>query len=181
VFCLFVCLFVCLFFNVKCHWVSTSLGWGLLESFLHLPRLFKDFRSMLDPFASVSARKVALSLQCPSLLWTIGVQSWLGSQFVTLTHLYRFHWVSELPFLIYLECVVFLPIYIHRQTCTHTHIYTHICIYMQYLHKRTQFSSPVPATKNKIGRAVVLHAFNTSTWEAEAGRFLSLRPAWSTE
>jgi major histocompatibility complex class I len=28
---------------------------------------------------------------------------------------------------------------------------------------------------------VVVHAFNPSTWEAEAGRFLSLRPAWSTE
>jgi hypothetical protein len=26
---------------------------------------------------------------------------------------------------------------------------------------------------------VVAHAFNPSTWEAEAGRFLSLRPAWS--
>jgi hypothetical protein len=25
------------------------------------------------------------------------------------------------------------------------------------------------------------HAFNPSTWEAEAGRFLSLRSAWSTE
>jgi hypothetical protein len=28
---------------------------------------------------------------------------------------------------------------------------------------------------------MVVHAFNSSTWEAEAGRFLSLRPAWSTE
>jgi hypothetical protein len=27
----------------------------------------------------------------------------------------------------------------------------------------------------------VAHAFNPSTWEAEAGEFLSLRPAWSTE
>ena len=25
------------------------------------------------------------------------------------------------------------------------------------------------------------HTFNPSTWEAEAGRFLSLRPVWSTE
>jgi hypothetical protein len=31
------------------------------------------------------------------------------------------------------------------------------------------------------GRAVVALAFNPSTWEAEAGRFLSSRPAWSTE
>jgi hypothetical protein len=28
---------------------------------------------------------------------------------------------------------------------------------------------------------VVAHAFNPSTWEAVAGGFLSLRPAWSTE
>jgi major histocompatibility complex class I len=36
----------------------------------------------------------------------------------------------------------------------------------------------------KISRVVVVvsvaHAFNPSTWEAEAGRFLSSRPAWST-
>jgi hypothetical protein len=30
-------------------------------------------------------------------------------------------------------------------------------------------------------QAVVAHAFNPSTREAEAGRFLSLRPAWSTK
>jgi hypothetical protein len=29
--------------------------------------------------------------------------------------------------------------------------------------------------------AVVVHAFNPSTWEAEASRFLSSRTAWSTE
>ena len=28
---------------------------------------------------------------------------------------------------------------------------------------------------------MVAKAFNPSTWEAEAGRFLSSRPAWSTE
>jgi hypothetical protein len=28
---------------------------------------------------------------------------------------------------------------------------------------------------------VVAHTFNPSTWEAEAGGFLSSRPAWSTE
>jgi hypothetical protein len=30
------------------------------------------------------------------------------------------------------------------------------------------------------GWALVAHTFNPSTWEAEAGGFLSLRPAWST-
>jgi hypothetical protein len=34
---------------------------------------------------------------------------------------------------------------------------------------------------NIFRRSVVAHAFNPSTWEAETGRFLSLRPAWSTE
>jgi hypothetical protein len=28
---------------------------------------------------------------------------------------------------------------------------------------------------------VVVHAFNPSTWKAEAGGFLSSRPAWSTK
>jgi len=28
---------------------------------------------------------------------------------------------------------------------------------------------------------MVAHAFNPSTWKAEAGGFLSLRPAWSTK
>jgi hypothetical protein len=37
--------------------------------------------------------------------------------------------------------------------------------------------------KKEKSQAVVAHAFNPnpSTWEAEAGRFLSSRPAWSTE
>jgi hypothetical protein len=32
-----------------------------------------------------------------------------------------------------------------------------------------------------VSWAVVAHTFNPSTWEAEAGGFLSWRPAWSTE
>jgi hypothetical protein len=35
--------------------------------------------------------------------------------------------------------------------------------------------------KNKIDWAVVAHVFNPSTWEVEAGGFLILRPAWTTE
>jgi hypothetical protein len=31
--------------------------------------------------------------------------------------------------------------------------------------------------KGKYSQAVVTHTFNPSTWEAEAGRFLSSRPA----
>jgi hypothetical protein len=30
-------------------------------------------------------------------------------------------------------------------------------------------------------RAVVVHAFNPSTWVADTGGFLGSRPAWSTE
>jgi hypothetical protein len=36
-------------------------------------------------------------------------------------------------------------------------------------------------SKLQVRRAVVMHAFNPSTWEAEAGRFLSLSQAWSTK
>ena len=35
--------------------------------------------------------------------------------------------------------------------------------------------------KRQTNQAVVVHTFNPSPWEAEAGRFLSSRPAWSTE
>jgi hypothetical protein len=35
--------------------------------------------------------------------------------------------------------------------------------------------------KVQDGWVVVAHAFNPSTWEAEAGGFLSSKPAWSTE
>jgi hypothetical protein len=35
--------------------------------------------------------------------------------------------------------------------------------------------------KNRSRAGVVAHAFDPSTWEEEAGEFLSSRPAWSTE
>jgi hypothetical protein len=44
-----------------------------------------------------------------------------------------------------------------------------------------QVPSLVFTLKKYLSQAVVAHAFNPSTWEAEAGRFLSLRPAWSTK
>jgi hypothetical protein len=35
--------------------------------------------------------------------------------------------------------------------------------------------------KKRMKPGVVAHAFNPSTWEAEAGEFLTSRPAWSTK
>jgi hypothetical protein len=35
--------------------------------------------------------------------------------------------------------------------------------------------------KHRESRAVVVHTFNPSTQEAEAGRFLSSGPAWPTK
>jgi hypothetical protein len=42
---------------------------------------------------------------------------------------------------------------------------------------------PLPSIhlKNNKGGTMVVHAFSPSTWEAEAGGFLSSRPAWFTE
>jgi hypothetical protein len=37
------------------------------------------------------------------------------------------------------------------------------------------------AVMSRIKPGMVAPAFNPSTWEAEAGRFLSSRPAWSTK
>jgi hypothetical protein len=41
--------------------------------------------------------------------------------------------------------------------------------------------SEVTQSEKNSQPGVVAHAFNPSTREAEAGGFLSLRPAWSTE
>jgi hypothetical protein len=40
-------------------------------------------------------------------------------------------------------------------------------------------TSKMLTKENKLSRAVVVHAFNPSTWEAEACGFLNSRPAWS--
>jgi hypothetical protein len=49
-----------------------------------------------------------------------------------------------------------------------------VCI----LHKSNLYKAMY---QNSVCDSVVVHAFNLSTWEAEAGGFLSSRPAWSTE
>jgi hypothetical protein len=49
-----------------------------------------------------------------------------------------------------------------------------------FLEKRNLFDSS-EFLKMQLSWVVVVHAFNPSTWEGEAGGFLSSRPAWSTE
>jgi hypothetical protein len=44
-----------------------------------------------------------------------------------------------------------------------------------------QYEKQNKQTTTTTNWAVVAHAFNPSTWEAEAGGSLSSRPAWSTE
>jgi hypothetical protein len=41
--------------------------------------------------------------------------------------------------------------------------------------------SKTPIKNGVQSQVVVAHTFNPSTWEAEAGGFLSSRPAWSTK
>jgi hypothetical protein len=43
------------------------------------------------------------------------------------------------------------------------------------------FVLPSGTIKASSWPGVVAHAFNPSTWEAEAGRFLSSGPDWSTK
>jgi hypothetical protein len=46
---------------------------------------------------------------------------------------------------------------------------------------KSKIKNPQKHLKVTWGQAVVAHAFNPSTWETEAGGFLSSRPAWFTE
>jgi hypothetical protein len=45
----------------------------------------------------------------------------------------------------------------------------------------SNFKSTFEQKKKKKKKAPGVVAFNPSTWEAEAGGFLSSRPAWSTK
>ena len=48
------------------------------------------------------------------------------------------------------------------------------------LHLMPQNPGKGSVTTDVLKLGMVAHTFNLSTWEAEAGKFLSLRPAWST-
>jgi short-subunit dehydrogenase involved in D-alanine esterification of teichoic acids len=66
-----------------------------------------------------------------------------------------------------------------QHVCTHTYTETHAHAHAQthaYAHRHTHTH-----LKIKELPGVVVHAFNPSTWEAEAGGFLSSRTAWSTK
>jgi hypothetical protein len=62
----------------------------------------------------------------------------------------------------------------HTCICTYGHRKSHLVIIPQML--CTLF-----LIKTISLPGVVAHAFNPSSWEAEASGFLSSRPAWSTE
>jgi hypothetical protein len=52
---------------------------------------------------------------------------------------------------------------------------------LQNLKLATVENTDLGKKKKKKSRALVAHAFNPSTQEAEAAGFLSSRPAWSTK
>jgi hypothetical protein len=52
---------------------------------------------------------------------------------------------------------------------------------LRHFHSMVDCTCEPRAIRNPSNRAVVAHAFNLSTWEAEAGGSLSSRPAWSTK
>ena len=62
--------------------------------------------------------------------------------------------------------------------CVCIYIYIYLYIYLTLCNIHIIFCQLNPSN---AGREVVLHAFNPSTREAEAGGFLSSRPAWSTK
>jgi hypothetical protein len=70
--------------------------------------------------------------------------------------------------------------YTHPQTHIDTHTHTHAQTHPQTLTQVYTNMYTHTYIKNK-GAGVMAHTFNPSTWEAEAGGFLSSRPAWSTE
>jgi hypothetical protein len=63
------------------------------------------------------------------------------------------------------------------------HLFSHLilCISSPWPCLTTSFRSDSGLKKIDLSRAVVEPAFNPSTWEADAGRSLSSRSAWSTE
>jgi hypothetical protein len=54
-------------------------------------------------------------------------------------------------------------------------------IQILYYNLQRNKTCPKIVFKTPTSWAVVAQAFNPSTWEAEAGRFLGSRPAWSTK
>jgi hypothetical protein len=70
----------------------------------------------------------------------------------------------------------------NSQECLWFPLIAHTCPQTHTLKKKgNNLPLKKPKRNRRKGWAVVVHAFNPRTWEAEAGGFLSSRPAWSTE
>jgi hypothetical protein len=97
---------------------------------------------------------------------------------------HRGNWLSQIVlWLPHVHGGMWIP-HTHKLT---EHMYSCVCPHIQG-HRRTRVRVHTHTHTHKcnnesehLSQAVVVHPFDPSTWEAEAGRFLSLRPAWSTE
>jgi hypothetical protein len=74
-----------------------------------------------------------------------------------------------------LTCPLILPSFC---SCLCNHVQTYVYIYAWNKNKE---KAAINLRMGDVVPGVVAHAFNPNTWEAEAGGFLSSRPAWSTE
>jgi hypothetical protein len=90
--------------------------------------------------------------------------------------------------LYYIYIYVYIYIYIYTHTYIHIHIF--FCftnpLYIYFLKHQNEAFDISPSfsftlIKTNKWPGVVAHAFDPSTREAEAGGFLSSRPAWSTK
>jgi hypothetical protein len=88
---------------------------------------------------------------------------------------------------VYATMCMCASVYVHM--CAYIYVCVCVCMYVCLWDHRWYFnyySLSIHHIMLKLAlkaarQAVVAHAFNPSTWEAEAGRFLSSRSAWSTE
>jgi hypothetical protein len=78
-------------------------------------------------------------------------------------------------------CVPFAPIKAKAHLMITQFPLRNRCACHQFQRSCFSATGPVAGRRKDLWLGVVAHAFNPSTREAEAGGFLSSRPAWSTE